>query len=373
MTPPRVRCLMRLLSLSALLMLSVAGAVSPIPMPVPDSRHPVALTAVTHVNGQVRLAWTEKAANFQLHAARLNKNSWERLGSVLNEDPTFNTLQLMSRTGPDGRWWLGWAEDAGIAHVDSWLMRVWDGQQWQATVSAVRRNLSDAGRSRSFDVMNSGVPTLIWTDLAVPGAWAASIRPLRWDGRTWLPDAVMSNISFAGFAPDVRVGPGGLRTVVFLEGNYAAMNVVVMRETRPGTWERLGQPLNRSPGSFTTQPRLMLSPFGQPLVAWIEGGDDRPDRVFVSRWNGRQWQRLAGALSAATETAETLALALGHDGQPRAAWRADGKLRAAQWTGTRWDSLSLPAAQQVTGVSLSEDGEFLAASVNGKLHLWRWP
>lgn len=268
---------------------------------------------------------------------------------------------------------LGWAEDAGIAHVDSWLMRVWDGQSWQAKVSAVRRNLSDAGRSRSFDVMKNGVPTLLWTDLAVPGAWAASVRPLRWDGKTWLPDAVLSDIKFAGFAPDVRVGPGGLRTVIFLEGNYASMNVVVMRETLPDRWERLRPPLNRTPGSFTTQPRLNLTPFGQPVVAWIEGGDDDPDRVFVSRWNGRAWQRLGGDLSAGNEMAETLALALGHDGQPRAAWLADGKLRAAQWTGSHWEALTLPGTRNVTGVSLSEDGEFLAASVNGKLHLWNWP
>ncbi|MFC3861250.1 hypothetical protein ACFOPQ_10815 [Deinococcus antarcticus] len=364
---------MRLASVVALLTLSVAGAVSPVALPVPEIQNPVALTAVTHVNGQVRLAWTEKAANFQLHAAVLSKNGWEQQGGVLNEDPTFNALQLMSRTGPDGRWWLGWAEDAGIAHVDSWLMRVWDGQSWQVKVSAVRRNLSDAGRSRSFDVMKNGVPTLLWTDLAVPGAWAASVRPLRWDGKTWLPDAVLSDIKFAGFAPDVRVGPGGLRTVVFLEGNYASMNVVVMRETLPDRWERLRPPLNRTPGSFTTQPRLNLTPFGQTVVAWIEGGDEDPDRVFVSRWNGRAWQRLGGALSAGNEMAETLALALGHDGQPRAAWLADGKLRAAQWTGSHWEALTLPGTRNVTGVSLSEDGEFLAASVNGKLHLWNWP
>ena len=95
---------MRLLNVTALLVFSAAGAVSPVAVNVPDTRYPVVLTAVAHVNGQVRLAWTEKTTNFQLHAAVLSKNGWERLGGVLNEDPTFNALQLMSRTGPDGRW-----------------------------------------------------------------------------------------------------------------------------------------------------------------------------------------------------------------------------------------------------------------------------
>lgn len=341
-------------------------------LPPPHTAGKVELTALAKdKTGAPALAWTEEHQSRQVHAATWAGGQWQVLGGIINEDPAFNAAQLMARTDFGGRLWLGWAEDAGIAHVDSWIMSVWDGGAWHIPAAPVRRNLSDAGRSRSFDVLPSGVPTLAWTDIHVPGAWASAVRPLSWDGKTWQPEAVLNQLKFAGFNPDIRTQKSGLRTLVFLEGDYASMNVIVMQEQAAGKWQRLGEALNHRKGTFSTAPKLLLSPWGQPLVAWIEANGDLPDRVCVSRWDGQKWVSL-GSPAGFKHSAEALAVALSTRGV-RTAWLEDGVLHAAEWDGHRWATLPLPKTKNATGPSLSPDGKYLAVSDGGQLRVWAWP
>lgn len=339
-------------------------------LPAP-SKVKTELTTLANVAGGPVLAWTEVGINRQVRAAQWDGQTWQALGGVINEDPTFNAAQLSSRTDRTGRVWLGWAEDAGIAHVDSWLMSVWDGQTWVRPTGAVRRNLSDAGRSRSFDVLPSGIPALAWTDIHVQGAWGASVRSLRWNGQTWLQGTVLNELKYAGFAPDLRVGQSGRQTVAFLEGDYARMNVVVAQQGASGNWRRLGQPLNRHPDTFTATPKLALSPWGAAIVAWIEADPQGPDRLYVSRQTGQAWQALGSTVSTGAGAAEQPALAL-TPSSVRVAWLENGVLHAAEWRGGDWRALGLPRTQHATGPSLSPDGQFLAVSDGGKLRVWAW-
>lgn len=345
--------------------------------PTPKTAGKVELTALAADKGGAPvLAWTEQhgqpeTGSRQVHAARWTGQGWQALGGVVNEDPTFNAAQLMARTDRAGNVWLGWAEDAGIAHVDSWIMSRWDGGRWAIQAAPVRRNLSDAGRSRSFDVLPSGIPALAWTDIHVPGAWAAAIRPLSWDGQTWQPEGVLNHLKFAGFDPDIRVQSGGLRTVTLLEGDYATMNVIVQREVKTNKWQRLGQPLNRAPGSFAADPKLALSPWGQEIVAWIEAPPNRADTLYVSRWQGDHWEKLGGGISSGQQAAEAAALAITPQGV-RVAWLEAGQLHAAEWKSGRWSPLPLPSMKNATGPSLSPDGQYLSVSDGGKLRVWAW-
>lgn len=362
---------------------------APRELPAPAAGGPAELTTLARSRGAgLVLAWTERTPQAtQVRAALLARGegggsaTWRALGGVINGDARFNAAQLRSREGAGGQVWLGWAEDSGEAHVDSWLMSAWTGAAWSDPARyAVRRNFSDAGKSRAFDVLPGGLPTLAWTDVSAAGAVGGVVRPLNWQAQggqngTWVAGPVLSDPREAAFAPDLRVR-GGLRTVTYLQGDFATMQVMTQRETAPGRWAQLGGAVNRAPGTFAADPHLVLDAGGNPVVAWIEADprpEGGPDRLFVSRWTGRAWQPLGGALPPAPQSAETPALALTPGGEVRAAWLAGGQVRAARWTGRAWQPYALPDTRQATGPSLSPDGAYLAVSDGGKLRVWALP
>ena len=379
---------MRALSavLSVLLLgpaLPAAAAGAARELSAPAASGPAELTTLARSGAGLVLAWTERTPQAtQVRAALLarGETNWRPLGGVINGDPRFNAAQLRSREA-GGQVWLGWAEDSGEAHVDSWLMSAWTGAAWSDPARyAVRRNLSDAGRSRAFDVLPGNVPTLAWTDVSAPGAVGDVVRPLNWQAQggqngTWVAGPVLSDPREAAFAPDLRVR-AGLRTVTYLQGDFATMEVMTQRETAPGRWAPLGGAVNRAPGTFTADPHLVLDAGGNPVVAWIEADprpEGGPDRLFVSRWTGRAWQPLGGALLPGAQSAEAPTLALTPDGEVRAAWLSGGQVRAARWTGRAWQPYTLPDTRQATGPSLSPGGAYLAVSDGGRLRVWALP
>ncbi|EYB68082.1 hypothetical protein DEIPH_ctg027orf0012 [Deinococcus phoenicis] len=372
-----MRRALALLCLASGLALAGGGGPAPTELPPPPVTGRAELTALAvDASGTPVLAWTAQGTegNRRLHAARLAAGAWTPLGGVLNEGRSFNAAQLTARNGAGGQVWLGWAEDSGQAHVDSYLMSGWDGQAWSDPAHyAVRRNLSDAGRSRAFAVLPDGTPTLAWTDLGVRGAYAGVVRPLAWQAGTWVPQPLLSDPARAAFSPDLALNRAGRRTVAFLEGDFATMNVRVRQEDPSGHWTTLGGPLNRHPGSFTAAPRLALAADGSPVVTWIEEEPAGHDRVNVSRWTGTRWQPLGGPVSRPGVSAEAPVLALSRAGHPVLAWLETGHLRAARWTGTDWVLLPLPATHDASGPSLSPDGRYLAVSDGGRVRVWRLP
>ncbi len=362
----------------------------------PKTLGAVELTAISTLQNAPAVAWTQQVVGSrQLHAAQLvdvqsgseqsgseqsGSEQWKNLADILNEDAAFNVAQLRSRIDSMGNFWLGWAEDAGEAHVDSWIMSMWDCSKdvtctWSnPSHYAVRRNLSDAGRSRGFDILPTGIPALAWTDIYAPHAYSDAIRTLAWNGKTWLPEPILSDIKQAGFAPEIRVNKLGGRTVTFLEGDFATMNVVVKREIQPQQWQPLGAGLNRFSNTYAAAPKMILRPDGRPIVGWIEADPNGgPDHVYVSRWTGSAWQPLGGSVSASSVdagNAEALCVALTAKGGARVAWLQNGQLHAATWTGQKWTAIPLPTTKQATGPSISEDGRWLSVSDNGHLRIW---
>ncbi|GAA5513477.1 hypothetical protein Dcar01_02215 [Deinococcus carri] len=370
-----MRAFLTVLLLSSGLALAGGGGGPPVRElpPPPQTGRPERTALAVDGTGTPVLAWTAPgpAGNRQLHAARLTAGGWTPLGGVLNEGRAFNAGQLSARTDAAGRVWLGWSEDSGEAHVDSYLMSRWDGRAWSSPSRyAVRRNLSDAGRSRAFALLPNGTPALAWLDLGVHGAFAGVVRPLARQGGTWVPQTPLSDTARAGFALDIAVDRSGQRTVAFLEGDFATMNVRVRQEGASGTWPALGGPLNRHPGTFAAAPKLLLTPQGRPLVAWLEEDPSGHDRLNVSRWTGTAWQPVGPAVSSPGVSAEAPALALTRAGQPVLAWLEAGHLHAAHWNGHGWQALPLPPTHDASGPSLSADGAYLAVGDGERVRVW---
>jgi len=314
------------------------------------------LTALTtDAGGAPVFAWVESGPGLagdgrtydQLRAARWTGGGWQPMGEVLNENRTHNAAQLSAVRGPDGQPWLGWSEDAGTAHVDSYLISRWDSRAWSSPgQSAVRRNLSDAGKSRAFTVTACNLPYLTWTNISYPGASANVVQPFTWqpESRTWAEHALPLNHSVrsAAFFPGAATGPDGVVYTAWLEGDVAHSDVYVSRQTAGGAWERVGAALNVRPHTYTFAPQLAVGAAG-PVAAWTEdqGGIDN---VFVKRWTGTAWRPLGPTFSGGTLNvrprlpAERPDLALSAEGFPVVAW-AEGQAGARQVSARRWTLL----------------------------------
>lgn len=332
------------------------------------------LTALTtDPGGAPVLAWVERGPAGerlydQLHAARWDGGRWQPLGSVLNENPTHNAAQLTATRGPDGWPWLGWSEDAGTAHVDSYLISRWDGRAWSSPGQyAVRRNLSDAGKSRAFTVTKDNTPYLTWTNIYYPGASAGVVQPFTWQGTRFKEDARPLNRSLqnAAFFSAATTGPNGTLYTAWLEGRVATSDVYVARQEPGGGWTNLGGALNFRPRTYTFAPQLKAGADGALVAAWMEdqGG---VDNVFAKRWTGSGWARLGASLNVdPTQPAERPNLALDAAGRPLLAW-AEGqagsrRVYAKRWTGARWQllgggPLNLNPRQDAQSASVTVDG-----------------
>ena len=335
--------------------------------------HSASLTALTtDAAGMPVLAWVEQGPaagrNFdQLRAARWNGGSWETLGGVLNENPGHNAAQLTAARGPDGQPWLGWSEDAGTAHVDSYLMSRWDGLAWSDPARyAVRRNLSDAGKSRAFTVTASNTPYLTWTNIYFPGAHAGVVQPFTWLGDRWEEHAPPLNhtIRSAAFFPAAARGPDGALYTSWLEGDVAHSDIFVSRKAVGGAWTPLGGAINFRPHTYTFAPQLAVGRAGV-VAAWLEdqGGIDN---VFVKRWTTLRWQSLGTSLNVdPSHLAERPNLALDNQGRPVVAWvEGTADLRhvyARRWDGQTWKllgggPLNVSAGRDAQSASVTVDG-----------------
>ncbi len=332
------------------------------------------LTALsTDQGGEPVLAWVEHRSAGgadQLRAARWSGTAWTPLGGVLNENPAHNASQLTASSGPDGRPWLGWSEDAGTAHVDSYLIARWDGQHWSGPGRyAVRRNLSDAGRSRAFAVTASNTPFLAWTNIYYPGASAGVVQPFTWQGERWDEQAAPLNLSLrsAAFFPTVARAGGQDNALyaAWLEGDVAHSSVYVKRLTPGGVWTPLGGALNYRPGTYTFAPQLAAGRAGV-VAAWLEdqGGIDN---LFVKRWAGQGWVSLGAGLNvSASQLAQRPNLTLDQGGNPLVAWveGQDGERRvyARRWTGRTWTllgggALNTHRGRDARSASVTVDGQ----------------
>lgn len=338
----------------------------------------------TDAQGRPVLAWTESGAAGSgqgTYALRLEAGRWSLLGGEqpggnLNEDARHNAAQLTLAVGQDGAPALGWAEDSGTAHVDSYLTSRYDGASWSPPGAyAVRRNLSDAGRSRAFVPGPGGLPLIAWTNIYFPGAEGSVVQLLSWNGKGFdSSEPLNRSLKRTAFFPSIGQRRGGVddgdgaagegTLVAWLEGNVAASNVYV--SLRQGKrWQALGGALNVRPNTYTFAPQLRLNVQGNPLVVWQEDWRGA-DNLYLKRWTGTSWEALGGSLNHdPRRLAERPALALDAAGDPVVAWSEERggdqhAVYARRWKNGRWTLLGQAAVRRG---ALSGDGDALSASV----------
>ncbi|GHF40508.1 hypothetical protein GCM10017781_16430 [Deinococcus metalli] len=319
------------------------------------------------------VAWIAREAGLEhLHAARLQGGGWQDLGGVLNEKARSNAAKPTVHPGPDGSVWLAWEEGSGAAHIDSYVMSNLTPGGWTAPGPyALRRNLSDAGRSRSFAAGGGDRPLVGWTDIGTLIRTYPSVVSLRiWRGAGWqVTPYVNLDPRTPAFMPSVAQA-GSRVLLAYVEGATTQSDLWV-RAWDGRAWHTLGDRLNVRPRTYIFLPQLRIDPAGRPVVAWLE---DRQgvDTLYVSRWDGRAWRRLGGPVSAPGRLASSVSLGFDPQGRAVVAWNEgpDGArtVRAARWNDSHWSPLggALNADPHA-----DTDHASLAAGPLGVLVAWR--
>lgn len=302
---------------------------------------------------------------------------WEPLrgglpGGVLNYDVPRPASNMDLALDGQGTPIMVWNENYGDNDVV--VFRAYQDGNW---TDWFPRYLGDdlpyAARTRSV-VAQNGEPVLAWGEtLRTPYGSRLTVR--RWDAatKTWNRSPAFNTISVFSRTPALALNTAGQPVVAWLQGEVLASNVFVKRWN--GTaWEALGGSLNRTPDRYLAATRLKLNAQGQPTVAWLEDLNGK-DALYVSRWDGQQWQALGGPISANYASGPALALDAG--GQPVLAWVEErsgvGQIHLARWNGGRWrDSgvINLNPRKDARAPSLAvlPDGEIVLAwreDVNG--------
>jgi len=190
---------------------------------------------------------------------------------------------------------------------------------------------------------------------ACSGLWSGcGITVKRYDGRRWLRlgDAPLrADPKLLAFSTAIAIDPQGRPVVAWDEGNTTIGNVYVARFDGD-TWQRLGDGLSLNPALLIGTPSLALTPNGNPIVAWSEGGDvfDRevPSWIYVKRFRDGRWELLGDGpinLDPGRRT-DFPTLAVDDDGRPVVAWSevvsGTSRLFVKRWSGDAWQLLGGP-------------------------------
>jgi hypothetical protein len=107
-----------------------------------------------------------------------------------------------------------------------------------------------------------------------------------------------------------------------------------------GSFEPIGEALDRTGTDYAYTPALTIDGTGQPVVAWHEMADGNYS-IMVKAWTGAAWQLLGdGPVDLAPgSNSQAPALVTGCDGYPVAAWGEDHAVYVKRWDGAAWQQL----------------------------------
>ncbi|THF85543.1 hypothetical protein E7T09_16460 [Deinococcus sp. KSM4-11] len=269
----------------------------------------------------------------EVFASRWTAGRWVPLGGALNYDRPrpASTLDLaLDRRGTPV---LAWNENYG--DNDIIVFRAYQGGHWTDwRARYIGDDLPYAARTRGVAAWN-GEPVIAFGEwLRKPDGSQLTVRT--WQTNTWQRGPRFNDVHAFSRSPAIALDAAARPVVTWIQGDVLSSNLLAARWTGQA-WAPLGGPLNRRARTYLASPRLVLDAGSRPVVAWMEdqGGQDT---LYVSRWTGRQWLLLGGAVSQGFSSAPSLAL--DPQGHPVLAWVEEhgnlGRIRWARWNGRAW-------------------------------------
>gem|GEM_PF-5096891 len=200
-----------------------------------------------------------------------------------------------------------------------------------------------------------GTPWVSWYQPSAPTNTDSSIFVANWNGTTWQSNPIgLEGASTSYFQGRSQLADiGGMPYIGYLEVNktvYPQADEAYVKAWNGTSWVPQGSgPLNHSSGAGSTASSISIASDGTfPYAAWTEytrnftvGDSSTPPLVYVSHWNGSQWNAVGGSLNvSSSDWADDASIAY-FGGQPYVAWTertqaGNAQLYVATWNGTAW-------------------------------------
>lgn len=262
--------------------------------------------------GNPVVAWTEYGAGHQdVHVGAWKGSSWDTTFPALvgindvSRDATFPSVRIDGADRPV----VAWKQVTGTAGptYDVFAAR-WNGTSW------ARLDGSGFMGGAGFDQLLDGPQLVLDTQGNPLLGWAD--RNLGTGVSFWTNTWTKSAALPGGFTPYPVVDAIGAPLIAIKDVNLR----VVKWNTSSSSWaDATATPLTMA-GAWTA-PRLVLSPDGAPVVAWLDTSSGV--RIGVARWTGAAWDTRFGLFNAGQSPANNVVPELVVDARGRiwVAWR----------------------------------------------------
>lgn len=245
---------------------------------------------------------------------------------------------------------------------DSVYVQYWTGNSWEP-LNALKANPGGAAYSPSLQLDSAARPVVAWVEVS---SSSTDVYVGRWTGSNWeIIGGALSEMpgdTPAGL-PSLQLDAAGNPIVAFGESDGLARNLYVKR-WNGSAWELVGGALSAKPGyTQVTRISLRLDLAGNPVVAWMEPGEDSLPTAYVSRWSNGQWTMLGSVLGPdpGSNFIDGLSLALDDNGNPvigvfrKNAMTSSRGLYVLQWTGEQWRALGEALTVDAFSIALQTD------------------
>jgi hypothetical protein len=256
---------------------------------------------------------------------------------------------------------------------DSIYVQHWTGSSWDQ-LRALKANSGGAAHKPSLQLNSAGRPVVAWIEVSNAGS---DVYVGRWTGSNWeiIGNALgeMPGDTPADF-PSLQLDAAGNPVVAFTEDDGNARNLYVKR-WNGAAWEPFGGAQSARTGyTHVNLKSLKLDLTGNPVVAWLEAGENSLATAYVSRWSNGQWVMLGSVLGPepGSNFIDGLSMALDASGSPvigvfrNNVVTASRGLYVLQWTGDQWSALGEALTIDVFAIALQTD------AVGRPIIAWTW-
>ncbi len=302
------------------------------------------------------VAWTERSninkgkasGPGKIYVARWNGQSWQQFGQSpsksKNSAPDNPILAIDAQSYP----LLGFSELSPDGNVDDFLVKRWDGKQWQVIdKGSLSADMSDSSRSRDIGVTKSGTAILAYSRAYfVPGVGRTDFNVFAgtWAGKSWNAlggkSLNLDTNHYAGMI-SMQLNAEDQPIIAWAEANKG-FDVSVKRWNGK-TWQPFANTVNGETGA-ASNPKIALNASDNPTVAWIES--TMVDNVLVKSWNGEAWLEVGTNIKINSKNnADSCSIVLDSTGNPIVAWR-EGLKKSHQVLIRRFDGQSWVSLEQ---------------------------
>ncbi len=263
------------------------------------------------------VTWTEMDANgiSRIYVRHKEGKEWVLDGGLLNQSLTGHVASpALASVG--NHLYVAWSE-VDTKHISQVYIKEWDGEKWLQKWGGININPANSASSPVLSGNDSSL-YIAWTELNSAGISLIQVK--QWDGNSWKPlgDSINRNAKRHALTPSLA---GGKDSVYLAWAEYDDQSIAKIYVNRwdGKQWEPLGETVNTDPERHALSPSLSLAG-SSPYIAWMEYNTEGVSQIYVKRWNGKEWVQIGGSLNGNSSMHASVPSLCMKGGIPYVAW-----------------------------------------------------